>query len=162
MGIVDILKEKFSNSPEWKGMRFEKFILSKFDSRYFDLVEMTHSWNTNSDRYVESSLNPDFLFRYNPTGEEFAVECKFRSGLNSVGMIEWSNPKQFKRYIDYSNNAKIPVFVVIGFGGVDTDPDKLFVIPLVEIKYPSLYISVCKKYEKNARTNFFWSRGNLT
>jgi len=31
MGLFDIINEHFSNAPEWKGKRFEKFIIEKFD-----------------------------------------------------------------------------------------------------------------------------------
>ena len=42
-------------------------------------------------------MNPDFVYKYMPTGEMFAVECKYRLGLND-GKLSWSYPKQLKRY----------------------------------------------------------------
>jgi len=82
MGLFDKLMETFSDAPEWKGKRFEKFIIDKFSDKYFNIVEQTHSWKTNQERFVESSINPDYVLRYKPTKEEFAVECKYRSRLN--------------------------------------------------------------------------------
>jgi hypothetical protein len=55
MGLFDILMETFSNAPEWKGKRFEKFVIERFDEKYFSIVEQTHSWKTNQERFVESS-----------------------------------------------------------------------------------------------------------
>jgi hypothetical protein len=43
MGLFDKLMETFSDAPEWKGKRFEKFVIDKFDPKYFDIVEQTHS-----------------------------------------------------------------------------------------------------------------------
>lgn len=162
MGLWDKLMETFSEAPEWKGKRFEKFVMEKFSDRYFDLVEMTHSWKTNEGRYVESSLNPDFIFRYNPTGEQFAVECKYRSHLNPKGMLDCCKPHQLQRYREFEKQRNIPVFMVVGFEGIDDDPDDLFVIPLKEMKYPTLYPSVFRNYSKNPKTNFFWKNGRLS
>ncbi len=86
------------DSPECKGERFENFVIDKFSNNYFDIIERTHSWNTNKKRFVESSLNPDFTLRYRPTKEEFAIECKYRSGLTLDGMLEYCKPEQFTRY----------------------------------------------------------------
>jgi len=62
-----------SDSPEAVGKRWEDHVESLFKSRYFVVVEKTHSFETNESRFVESSNNPDFIFRYRPTGEHFAV-----------------------------------------------------------------------------------------
>jgi len=42
MGLFDKIMETFSEAPQWKGKRFENFILDKFDERYFTVVEQTH------------------------------------------------------------------------------------------------------------------------
>jgi hypothetical protein len=160
MGVLDPLKEIFSVAPEWVGYRFEKYVMELFDERYYVLVERTHKNSDNKERYVESSLNPDFIWRYKPSGEEFAVECKYRSGLNA-GKLQWSNPQQLKRYQDFSKNKNIPVFIVIGFDGIETDPKDMFLIPLEEAKYPALYPSVYNKYSRNPKKNFFWKNGQL-
>jgi hypothetical protein len=162
MGLFDTLMETFSDAPEWKGKRFEKFVIDKFDPNYFTIVEQTHSWQTNQKRFVESSLNPDYILRYNRTKEEFAVECKYRSSLNPKGMLEYTNPQQFERYKEFMQKRKIPVYVVVGFGGVDDYPDDLFVLPLNEMKYPTLYPSVFKQYSKNPNNMFYWKNGVLS
>ena len=161
MGLFDILKENFSMSPEWVGKRFEKFVLEKFDERYFSVVEQTHSFKTNNERFVESSLNPDYIFRYIPTNEEFAVECKYRSGLDNKGMLNWSNPQQLERYKNFANKRKMPVYIVIGFKGDDEAPEDMFLIPLEAAKYSSLYPSVFNQYSRNPKKNFFWKNGEL-
>jgi hypothetical protein len=150
------------DSPECKGERFENFVIDKFSNDYFDIIERTHSWNTNKKRFVESSLNPDFTLRYRPTKEEFAIECKYRSGLTQEGMLEYCKPDQFIRYKNFMYNKKIPVYIIVGFNGDDDDPDEIFVLPLKEMKYPTLYPSIFKKYSKNPEKNFHWKNGKLS
>ncbi len=162
MGLFDALMETFSDAPEWKGKRFEKFVIEKFDEKYFTVVEQTHSWQTNEKRFVESSLNPDYVLRYNPTGENFAVECKYRSSLNPKGMLDYCKPFQFERYKEFMHTRRIPVFIVVGFGGSDNSPDTLFVLPLNEMRYSTLYPSVFRQYSKNPGNMFFWKNGVLS
>ena len=57
-----------SNAPEIVGKRFEDHVENLFSKRYFRLLEKTHSFKTNSDRYVESSKNPDFIFVISDSG----------------------------------------------------------------------------------------------
>jgi len=161
MSLLDGLREIFSEAPEWKGRRFEQYVLSLFDEQYFDLVEKTHSFRTNEDRFVESSLNPDFILRYRPKNELFAVEAKYRSRLNPEKMLEWSNPQQLNRYRDFARKRGIPLFIVVGLGGIDDEPREMFCIPLESAKYPALYPSVYLQYGRNPTSRFFWKDGML-
>ena len=161
MALFDGIREMFSEAPEWKGHRFEKYVEERFSEKYFTLVERTHSYKTNERRYVESSLNPDFIWRYNPTNEEFAVEVKYRSRLSQDGMLQWSNPQQMERYKQFAGKRNIPFFIVVGLGGLDDDPNQMFVIPFKEARYPALYPSVFRQYERNPKSNFFWKDGVL-
>jgi len=150
-----------SNAPEEKGKRFEEFVIERFDLNYFTIVEKSHSWETNEKHFVESSKNPDFLLRYNPSREEFAVECKYRSRLNQDGMLECCKPYQFQRYKEFMQKRNVPVFIVVGLGGSDDKPDDLYVIPLRDMKHPTLYKSAFMPFSKNPRNNFFWENGKL-
>jgi len=69
---------------------FEDEVQKLFSTKYLKLIEKTHSFKTNTERYAESSKNPDFIFEYAPTSERFAVECKFRTKLNNKNQLEWS------------------------------------------------------------------------
>jgi hypothetical protein len=168
MGLLDVgidllkgIKYKFSEEPFMVGLRFEDYVSDLFSTKYFSLVEKTHSTETNQERYVESSMNPDFVFRYEPSGELFAVECKYRSNLNNEGLLNWSYPEQMKRYQEFSHKRRMPVFIVIGLGGVDNDPEEMFNIPLEEAKYPALYPSVFDKFNRPPEKPFFWKNGKL-
>ncbi len=105
MGILgklgDVLQKidyKISNDPEIVGQRFENHVQNLFSPETYKLLEKTHSFKTNTQRYVESSLNPDFIFEYLPIKEKFAVECKYGTKLNEKGQLEWSNSEQLKHY----------------------------------------------------------------
>ena len=87
-----------SEDPEVVGKWFEDEVLKLFSTKYFKIIEKTHSFKTKPERYRESSKNPDFIFEYIPTKERFAVECKFRTKLNQRGQLEWTFPAQLKRY----------------------------------------------------------------
>jgi hypothetical protein len=164
--VFHTIEYHVSDSPEIVGKRFEDHVQNLFTLRYFKIIEKTHSFKTNSDRYVESSKNPDFTFEYMPTHERFAVECKFRTKLNSKGQLEWSYPAQLKRYQEFAMQQKIPVYIVIGFQEEPEDDDEepegyMFNIPLSEAKYPALYESVFAKYERDPEKPFFWKNGKL-
>ena len=159
-----------SNDPEIVGKRFEDHVEKLFGQKYFRLVEKTHSFKTNKERYVESSKNPDFIFEYLPTKERFAVECKFRTQLNNKNQLEWSYPAQLKRYQDFSRERRMPVFIVIGLELPFEDKDDpedidyenfMFTIPLEAAKFPALYESVFTKFERDYNKPFFWKNGRL-
>jgi len=160
-----------SNDPEIVGKRFEDHVEKLFSQNYFRLVEKTHSFKTNKERYVESSKNPDFIFEYLPTKERFAIECKFRTQLNNKNQLEWSYPAQLKRYQDFSRERRMPVFIVIGLELPFEDKDDpedidyenfMFTIPLEAAKFPALYESVFAKFERDPEKPFFWKNGKLS
>jgi len=160
-GITDAIKEEISDDPEWKGYRFEKYVESLFDPKYFSLIEKTHSYRVNQERYVESSMNFDFIWKYKPTRKEFAVEAKYRSHLNKDKMLPVSRADQLQRYKDFANKREIPYFIVIGLAGYDDEPESMFCIPLNEVKFPDLYPSIFKNFERNPKSKFFWKDGVL-
>jgi hypothetical protein len=173
LGIV-FEEEPDENTPEDTkakleeiGKKFEDYIqdlIFKNNGKreYFALEYRTPDYyDAKSGIYAESNLDPDFRIRYNPTGDVFAVECKYRSGYakDNQGrpILSWSKPAQFARYQKYQQERNIPVYVVIGLGGEPDNPEMIYCIPLSEIKYPQLYPSVLKKYEHPPTELFFWN-----
>lgn len=128
------------------GVVFEYFVETEiFPDTHYAMVEKTHDFLQNNYRYVESSLNPDFRFRSRKTNFDFYIEAKFRSSLDSNGMLDWcKNIAQFNRY-KYVNQYT-PVFIMIGLGGSPHNPDHLYLLPLDKIKYISLYPSQFQKF----------------
>jgi len=153
-----------------KGHEFEKHVadLFKLKKDYFAIT----TWNTDhSDKRagikVESDSNPDFLIRYKPTNEQFAVECKWRANpfynqkiQNYV--IKWAESYQIKNYQQYSKKHNIPVFIVIGLAGKPSKPEYSFCLPLEVAKYPDIFPSILDKYERIPPNKpFFWKGGIL-
>jgi len=161
-----------SSDPEVVGRRFEDHVEKLFNPKYFLLTEKTHSFDTNKQRYVESSLNPDLLWKYKPTGEQFAVECKYRTAasIDNRERLNIASQEQLKRYKAFSLQKKMPVFMVIGLELEEEDEffDTVSVvkymscIPINELKYTAIYDSVFSKYERTYDKPFFWKNGKLS
>jgi len=152
MGLLKEIIEDItgqSSRPQIKGNRFEKFISEQvFTDILFDLVEMTQSWESNSDRFEERSLNPDFKFRDKRTGETFWVEAKFRSStfINSRNqeVCEICTQVQLKRYQDVEKSTGYKVYICLGLGGDPQYPQTIHLIP-VATAYSQLFISRLKE-----------------
>ena len=144
-----------------KGHEFEKYTTELFNPQYFTIVNWTHDQDhKHSGVRVEADKEPDLRVRYRLTGEEFFVECKFRTHLSPENKLEWTNEYSLKKYQRYS--AQRPVFIVIGLGGESTKPDKMFCIPLSEARWTSLYPSFYKRFERSPDRKFFWRDGLLS
>jgi len=156
--VVDVLLEEESVE---KGDDFERYVVDLFDDRYFSVVQWSTDIARKHDRFVESDSGPDLIMRYIPKNEIFCVECKFRSDLY-VGKLQWSNPQQLRRYQDFASEKRLPFFVVIGFGGNPSFPERMFCIPIEDAKYPGLYSSVFERFERNPDKKFFWKKGLLS
>lgn len=159
--IPDERQEKYE-----KGKQFEQYVAQLFNKQYYVIEDWTRD---NSDKrsgiYVESDKQPDFIIRYKPKEERFAVECKWRSNpyksekLDGL-VVNWSNHEKIKQYQKFEKEESIPVFIVIGLGGEPGNPNKMFCLPLSEAKYPEMFLSVLYKYERPPKKAFFW-RDNI-
>ena len=135
--------------PEIKGGRFESFVSEEiFNDKLFDLVEMTRDFNSNSERFEERSMNPDFLFRDKRTGEEFWIEAKYRNGLfkNDKGQFvcEICKPWQLERYREVEKNSGKKVYICLGLGEDPRFPETVHLIPVFGA-YPQLFQSKLKE-----------------
>jgi len=168
MGLLSIL-EKITDvvlddvlTPESfkKGQAFEDYVEKYiFPKSHYDVLEKTHSYQTNSKSYVESSLNPDFKFRDRYTKKEFYVEAKFRSQTYNNKLV-WCNEKQLLRY--QAIDKKTPVFVILGEGNKPKDPEYISLIPLHKAKYTGLFLWLVDQFEiepeKPVTSKTLWNR----
>jgi len=143
-----------------KGDEFERYVVDLFDEKYFTIVEWTTDNMRKHSRYVEADTRPDLLIRYNPSGEEFYVECKYRSKLYENKFM-WSTHEQMNRYFRFAYEKKLPFFVIMGLGGAPNKPEKMYCVPLQEIKYPQLYPKVMIDFYHEPGQNFFWNGSRL-
>ena len=138
-----------------KGEDFENYIERYiFPEDKYDLIYRTPSETMNAERYIESSLYPDFQFRDLKTKRKFWIEAKYRQDFYD-DKIMWATNTQLRRYKEY--NKKPQVFIAIGVGGFGkaSFPDFLYIIPVNHIEYVGLYESFLDKYEiYNPETRF--------
>ena len=140
-----------------KGDEFEKFTVTKFDSKYFKILD----WR--SDKYVdgvyaESSKNPDLEIEYShkETSKRFAVECKYRSKIYEDVLI--SKQHKIEHYKNYSKKNRIPVFIVLGMGGDPSSPSECYVIPINKVYKEIIPYKSLQQYRKfGVNSNFFFN-----
>ncbi len=146
--IIDQIKKK--------GNDFEKYVVGKFDKKYFKLKEWAGDKYVNGT-YAETTLHPDLVLVFTLKGNSktFAVECKWRKKLFNDG-IEFANNDQLARYKKFEKQQNIKVFVAVGTGGEAANPKYLSIIPLSEIETTFLSLEVLKKHNKNTEKNFYY------
>ena len=142
------------DSPEEKGIRFEKYILHKFNLKSCRVKEWRGDQFTDGI-YAESTKYPDIEFSLKDTKKLFAVECKWRRGYFKNG-IQWARKEQIFIYKCYSEENNIPVFVVIGVGRYPDNPEDVFVIPLDDLTELFLTLDFLSKYRRLDKDKYFF------
>ena len=139
-----------------KGDDFEKFIVQKFNNKYFRVKEWAGDKYVNGI-YADTTLQPDLLMEFKLRNKiyNFSVECKWRQGLYNGG-IEIAKKEQLFRYQEYEKNKNIPVFIAVGIGGKANSPEKLYIIPLKLIKNNFMILKDIAKYEKDVSSYFYF------
>lgn len=152
---ADAETEKLERDKK-NGDDFEKFIVQKFDKKYFKIKEWAGDKYVNG-LYAETTQNPDILFEFKLKDEIrlFSVECKWRKKLFKNG-VEFASDSQLARYRKFESERSIPVFVAIGISGEASHPDHLYMIPLKNIMSTFLTIEELKSFEKKDDRNFFY------
>jgi hypothetical protein len=146
------------------GEKFEKFVRERFDKDKFSIVKKTIPVDPNVyGPFVEANLDPDFIIRYRSNYEKFAVEAKFRYPNSTHDLIK---PYQMTRYKQFEREEKIPVYIVIGYGGIPENPEKIFLVLLKHINSDELPIETLRdntlsKYEMDRNNLFTWKPGSV-
>ncbi|MFD2246168.1 hypothetical protein [Pontibacter ruber] len=138
------------------GDDFEKFVVQKFDKKYFKIKEWAGDKYVNG-RYAETTQHPDLLLEhsYKTETSELAVECKWRRDFYNEGIVIASS-EQLERYKEFEEDRKIPVFIALGVGGSASNPEQLYVVPLRAIKYNFITATYLEKYQKQIDKNFYF------
>jgi hypothetical protein len=144
------------NYNKKNGADFEKFIVQKFDKKYYTIKEWAGDKYINGS-YAKTTTQPDILleFKLKQKSVQLSVECKWRKKLFKNG-VDFAKSDQFERYKNFQKNRKIPVFIAIGIGGKGLSPEQLFIVPLSEIDSNFIHINKLKNYKKNIDSNFFF------
>jgi hypothetical protein len=139
--------QRRNDRAKWEkmGRDFEKFVITRFDNREYRLIE----WR--SDKYIHgwggpsSSRAPDLLMEHIPSGDQFAIECKYRSRVKGR-RFDWARPDQLRSYQDYEAKQRVPVYVAIGIGGEANAPQSLFIVRLERMKFPDVMCHYLEKF----------------
>ncbi len=144
------------NYNKKNGDDFEKFIVQKFDKKYYTIIEWAGDKYINGT-YAKTTPQPDILleFKLRQKSSHLSVECKWRKNLYKNG-VEFAKKEQFERYKNFQMDMEIPVFVAIGIGGKGQSPEQLFIVPISEIDSNFIHINKLKNYEKKLNSNFFF------
>ena len=117
-----------------KGREFEQYVLQRFlrKSQYFRVINQRHDRLGPAGKPLPDNSNPDLEIEagWMDKRQTFAVECKFRSHWLSNRTIEWCNGRNLDNYRKFSADRRIPVFAVIGVGGVPSAPLEMFVFQI--------------------------------
>lgn len=142
-----------------KGDAFEKFVVKKFNPKYFTLQE----WR--SDKYVDGTyavsnhfpdLEVNFELKSKGIHDVLAIECKWRKNYYKDG-IEWAKNYQMTNYKEYAAKLNIPVYVMIGVGGEPNQPEELFIVPLKKMASNTISKAALAQYKKDdTHSGLFW------
>lgn len=146
--LIDVNKKK--------GDDFEKFIVQKFNKKYFHIKEWAGDKYIDG-RYAQTTLHPDLLmeFHIGERTDEFAVECKWKSNITEKGIV-FASKEQYSRYKRFEVERKVPVFIAIGLGGKALMPEKLYIVPLRLLTSNFVFPGTLEKFEKNDKKGFFY------
>lgn len=113
-GLTSDSETQIIDPNEKNGYDFEKFIVQKFNKKYYRVKEWA------GDKYVkgvyaETTTQPDILMKLQLSSSEaeFSIECKWRQRLYKGG-VQLATESQLSRYKDFEKDRGIPVFVAIG------------------------------------------------
>ena len=77
------------------------------------------------------------VFRHRSSDTKFAVECKYRSKWEINGnapQIEWAEEHNIANYLQFSEERKMDVVIIIGIGGTAEKPEEVYAAPLNALK----------------------------
>ena len=80
--------------------------------------------------YPENNSAPDLIFLYDE--QPFAVECKWRSYMPKDIEKEMLPSDRQHFFQQYAKEHSLPVYLLVGIGGLPSDPDKLYFAPVSE------------------------------
>ena len=130
--IYKRIKALTMNDEVLKGREFEDYVIDLFDlpnNKKLTLKE----WRGDKSLpgiYPESNSAPDFVFEYD--GKQFAVECKWRSHLPKDIEKELLPAERMASFQQFSTERCMPVYLLLGIGGLPNDPDNLYFTRLDE------------------------------
>jgi len=157
--ITAAINEAFKPQTHVDGDKFESHVRNMFPEEVWGIKRMTKHYGDAGGRHIEQNKDPDFLFEHKKSKRRVNIECKYRRGLIER-KIEWCKYYQFKRYKELDKRHR-NLYIIIGFGGSPTNPDRIFRIPLSELRYYAVYPNSILKYTVSNDHKFRLEWGKL-
>jgi hypothetical protein len=145
-----------------KGRLFETYVKNLFNEKNFKLKRWRKSALLSPDTYIRDLCYPDLeLIFVRRNHYPFAVECKYKSNFRADATILWASQKKIAIYEAFEKKFNMTVFIAIGIGGSPSNPQKLFLTPLANIKdYPNVSEQQLIKYFRKTDRRFFFDTVN--
>lgn len=141
---LKILRALFGRPRSFStGETFEEYARKNLlPHHFYSLLQKTHGYKTKHKNFVLST-DPDFKLKDRRTGKSFYVEAKYRSAFFK-GQVKWCSEKQLQHY--QRCQRELPVFVLLGIGGKPDRPAFVYLLPLKQVNFTTLYKSFAEKY----------------
>ena len=126
------IKALTMNDEVLKGREFEDYFISSLDLPLNDRLHLKE-WRGDKSLpgiYPTGNSAPDFLFEYD--GHPFAVECKWRSHMPKEVEKELLPADRQAFYQQYAREHAMPVYLLLGIGGLPSDPKRLYFASLTD------------------------------
>ncbi len=135
-----------------RGLAFEKFVQSRFNPAQYRLLD-----KRSAGLYPLTINDPQLVYQVQHHHRRFAAECRFRE-RDYRNKFTWAEQFQLEQYQRFQENTQMPLFIVIGIGGLPSKPTNVYVIPFNQISNTTtLELSAFKGYERNnADKGFFF------
>ncbi|MBO7101517.1 MAG: hypothetical protein J6V98_05790 [Bacteroidales bacterium] len=124
------IKSLTMNDELLKGREFEDYILESLDVQQNDKLALKE-WRSDKSIpgvYPENNSAPDFVFDYD--GKPFAMECKWRNHMPKDIEKELLPQDRMAIFQQYAIHHHMPVYLILGIGGLPNDPDYLYLSSL--------------------------------
>ena len=126
------IKALTMNDEVLKGREFEDYVVDFFDLPHNKKL-ILKEWQGDKHLpsvYPENNNAPDLVFSYE--GYPFAIECKWRSHMPKDIEKELLPSDRQSLFQQYAKEHSLPVYLLVGIGGLPSDPDKLYFVPVTE------------------------------
>lgn len=124
------VKSLTMNDELLKGREFEDYVLELLGVANNDRLTLKE-WRSDKSLpgiYPEGNSNPDLVLEYD--GRPFAIECKWRSHMPQDISKELLPPARVALFEKYATERRMPVLLLLGIGGLPSDPDLLLLAPM--------------------------------
>jgi len=121
-----------------KGTEFEAFVVKRFNTDEFTLIEWRSDKNIDGI-YPIMSRFPDLEFYYQNRNDchQFAIECKWKEHFYKESII--LNGYQLENYLHYETVTGYTTFIIIGIGNTPSNPNSVYILPVRTITKTRLH-----------------------